>query len=81
MTARIRQSAKKMPEVHFVIFVSTLPEPAPNSASVAPPPKATPMPASFLGNCNSTRNTKMMQSSTKKNVKNPIIKLIISKPV
>src|SRR4051794_33671546 len=41
---------KKIPVTYLVILVSAVPLPAPNKASVAPPPKAWPMPASFLGN-------------------------------
>ena len=41
--------AKNTPATYFVILVSALPEPAPNSASAAPPPNASPAPASFFG--------------------------------
>src|SRR5438128_1191662 len=41
---------KKMPVVYLVIFVKAVPLPAPKRASVVPPPKAWPMPASFFGN-------------------------------
>ncbi len=43
-------SPRKIPAVYFVILVSALPEPAPNSASAVPPPNAMPAPASFFGN-------------------------------
>src|SRR5438094_207592 len=46
----VRTKPRKIVAVYFVIFVRALPEPAPKSASVAPPPKATPAPASFFGN-------------------------------
>src|SRR6185437_4316571 len=57
-------SAKKMPPEYFVALVRKLPEPAPNNASVAAPPKASPAPASFFGNCISTKTTRMAQSIT-----------------
>src|SRR6185295_18582583 len=37
-------SPRNRPEQYFVILVNAVPEPAPNSASVAPPPKAMPAP-------------------------------------
>ena len=60
---------KKMPVAYFVILVSALPLPAPNSASVVPPPKAVPMPASFLGNCTSTSKMRSRQFTTSTKVK------------
>ena len=45
-----RVRTKKMPVVYLVILVKAVPLPAPNKASVVPPPKAWPMPASFFGN-------------------------------
>src|SRR5205823_4212977 len=54
-----------------------VPEPAPNRASVAPPPNATPAPASFLGNWISTSKIRNRQSSTRMTVNRPIVKLII----
>src|SRR5580658_486926 len=69
-------SPKNTPATYLVILVSTLPEPAPNRASVAAPPKAMPpMPASFLGNCSSTRKTSRTQSTninTDNNINNII---------
>src|SRR5439155_18915349 len=41
---------RNTPAQYLVILVSAVPEPAPNKASVAAPPKAMPAPASFLGN-------------------------------
>src|SRR6185436_3416063 len=64
--------AKKTPAPHLVSFVRALPEPAPKSASVAAPPKAWPMPASFLGNCTSTSKIKNKQSSTSTTVNKPM---------
>src|SRR5581483_7474717 len=55
-------SAKKAMAVYLVNLVSAVPEPAPNNASVAPPPKATPTPASFLGNWISTSKPSKRQS-------------------
>ena len=69
MIAMSRASPKKMPAAYFVILVSTLPEPAPKSASVAAPPKAMPAPASFLGNCNSINSTSRTQSRNINTVK------------
>ena len=46
---RKRASPRKSPAQYLVILVSAVPEPAPNKASVAAPPKAMPAPASFLG--------------------------------
>ena len=46
---RNRASPRKSPAQYLVILVSAVPEPAPNKASVAAPPKAMPAPASFLG--------------------------------
>ncbi len=63
-------STKNMPATYLVILVSTLPEPAPKSASVAAPPKAVPpRPASFLGNCSNTRKISSTQSRNIKTVK------------
>src|SRR5262245_21196050 len=42
---RNRARPKKMPAQYLVIFVSAVPEPAPNKASVVAPPKAMPAPA------------------------------------
>jgi len=75
--ARTSAMAKNNPAVYFVIFVSALPEPAPNSASVAAPPKAIPAPASFFGNCTRTSKIKNKQFTTRMNVKNPINKLML----
>ena len=47
---RTSDSPRNVAEVYFVILVSALPDPAPKSASVVPPPKARPAPASFFGN-------------------------------
>ena len=49
-TVRVNAMTKKIAVEYFVIFVSAVPVPAPNKASVAPPPNAVPMPASFFGN-------------------------------
>src|SRR5213596_3258396 len=46
---RNRASPRNSPAQYLVILVSAVPEPAPNKASVAAPPKAMPAPASFLG--------------------------------
>jgi len=55
---RKRHKNRKIPAFHLVSLVSTFPAPAPKSASVVPPPKAVPSPASFLGSCTSTNRTK-----------------------
>jgi hypothetical protein len=44
------ERTKNIVATYLVSLVSALPAPAPNSASDAPPPKASPAPASFLGN-------------------------------
>src|SRR5439155_542032 len=49
MTDKSSDSPRNAPAEYLVILVKAVPEPAPNRASVAPPPKATPAPASFLG--------------------------------
>ena len=69
---------KKIAVAYFVILVSAFPLPAPKSASVAAPPKAWPIPASFLGNCTRTSSVKNKQSITKTTVKKPI-RIIINK--
>src|ERR1051326_1275652 len=46
--SRIDKPTKNVAE-YLVILVSAFPEPGPNRASVAAPPKAMPAPASFLG--------------------------------
>ena len=69
-------SSRKMTVAYFVILVSALPLPAPKSASVAAPPKAWPMPASFLGNCTNTSRISNKQSITSSAVSNPIIQII-----
>jgi hypothetical protein len=61
-TAMRMARPKNMPAAYLVILVRTLPEPAPNRASVAPLPKASPAPASFFGSCSSTSRTRMTQS-------------------
>jgi hypothetical protein len=64
---RISDSAKKMVAEYFVIFVKALPVPAPNKASVAAPPNAVPIPASFLGNwirINRIRNKQLIARTT-----------------
>src|SRR5687767_3482760 len=65
-----------MTVAYLVIFVSALPLPAPKRASVAAPPKAWPMPASFLGNCTRTSSIKNRQSKIRNTVKIPIIHII-----
>ena len=47
------------------------------TASAAPPPKAMPNPASFLGNWMSTNSTRMMQVKMRTAVNSPMIKPII----
>lgn len=49
-TDKIKHRPRKVAAVYLVICVSAVPEPAPNKASVVPPPNAAPMPASFFGN-------------------------------
>ena len=63
-------STKKMTAQYLVILVSALPEPAPNSASAAPPPKAMPAPASFFGSCISTSRINNRQLSDQQNRQN-----------
>ena len=74
-----RQSDRhtKKPAEYLVMLLMALPDPAPNKASVAPPPKATPAPASFFGIWINTRRIRNRQFKTRINVKNPINKLII----
>src|SRR3984957_935856 len=71
---RISTRTKKMIAVYFV---GEMPLPAPTRASAAPPPKAMPAPASFLGNCTSTSSVRTRQSvinrTDSKTVKNVII--------
>lgn len=67
--AMMMARAKNMPAQYLVILVRTLPEPAPNRASVAPLPKANPAPASFLGSCSSTRRTRRTQSTNIRKVR------------
>src|SRR2546423_6252859 len=69
---------RKSPAAYLVILVNAVPEPAPNKASVAPPPKAMPAPASFLGSWIKTSKINSRQSSTRMTVRKPIRKLIKS---
>ena len=64
-----RHKNRKIPAFHLVSLVSTFPAPAPKRASVAPPPKAVPRPASFLGNCTSTNRTKKRELRNRITVK------------
>src|SRR6185369_4124870 len=74
---RISAKATKIIVAYLVILVSALPEPAPNKASAAPPPNASPAPASFLGNCTKISKINNRQLSTRIKVSTPAIKLII----
>jgi len=69
-----RHKNRKIPAFHLVSLVSTLPAPAPKSASVAPPPKAVPNPASFLGSCTSTSRTRKRQLRNSTTIKNGLRK-------
>src|SRR6266436_2442060 len=85
MTESTSARKKKPPAAYLVILVSTVPEPAPNKASVAVAPNARPAPASFFGSWISTKKTRITQSSTITNVnraiKNPIITVLCSLPL
>ena len=74
LTARTIARTKKKTATHLVILVRTFPDPAPNSASVAAPPKARPAPASFLGSWRSTSRISRRQSTTINTVKTPVSK-------
>jgi hypothetical protein len=76
MIESTKDSAKNIPADHFVIRVSTLPDPAPNSASVAPEPNAKPTPASFFGSCISTSSASSRQFPIKMIVSNATIIVI-----
>ena len=81
MRAMTRATLKNIPAEYLVMVVRALPDPAPNRASVAAPPKAMPAPASFLGSCSNTRNTSKTQSkniNTVRNIYNMLIVLVKS---
>ncbi len=73
---RTRERPIKPPAQYLVTLVRTVPEPAPKRASVAPPPNARPMPASFFGSWIRMSRIRKRLTTIRTKVRNPISRLM-----